>query len=60
MEINADNSYSLLGRLTQGKKNETKIDATTASSDFGLFVTTESEEANPTTPIGNLIATIVK
>jgi hypothetical protein len=59
-EINADNSYSLLGRLTPGKKNETKIDATTASSDFGLFITTESAEGNPTSPTGSLVATIVK
>lgn len=59
-EITPDNSYSLLGRLTPGKRNETKIDATTASSDFGLFITTESAEANPTSPTGSLVATIVK
>jgi hypothetical protein len=59
-EVTPDNSYSLLGRLSPGKKNETKIDATTASSDFGLFITTESAEANPTSPTGSLVATIVR
>lgn len=59
-EAGPDNSYSPLGRLTPGKKNETKIDATTASSDFGLFITEESAEANPTSPTGSIVATIVK
>jgi len=58
-EVATDNSYSLLGRLTPGKKNETKIDATTSLSDFGLFITTESE-TKPSSPTGSLVATIAK
>ena len=59
-EVTPDNSYSPLGRLTPGNKNEIGIDATTPSPDFGLFVTTESAETNPTSPAGSLVATIVK
>lgn len=59
-QIAPDNSYSLLGPLTPGKKNETKIDATTSLSDFGLFITTESPDANPEFPAGRIVATIIK
>ncbi len=59
-ETTPTNSYSLLGRLTPGKRNETKIDAITASSDFGLFITTESADPNPILLSGSLVATIVK
>jgi hypothetical protein len=60
-QVAPDTSYSVLGRLTNsGKKDETKVDATTALPDFGLFITTESAEANPASPAGSLVATIVK
>ena len=60
-EVTPDNSYSLLGHLTQiGKKNEARIDTETPKSDFGLFITSESVEANPSSPAGNIVVTIVR
>jgi len=60
-EVTPEGSYSLLGRLTHtGKKNETKIGAQTALADFGLFITAEHAEANPSSPGGGIIATIIK
>ena len=59
-EVAPDKSYSPLGRLTPGKKNETKIDATSASPDFGLFITAESAEDNPKSPTGSVVAMIIK
>lgn len=59
-EVTPDNSYSPLGRLSPGKKNETRIDATTASLDFGLFITEESAEANRISPAGSIVAMIIK
>jgi len=60
-EVTPEGSYSLLGRLTPtGKKNETKVDAQTALPDFGLFITAEGAEANPSSPGGGMIATIIK
>lgn len=60
-QVTSDNSYSVLGRLTNsGKKNEAKVDAKTALSDFGLFITTESVEPTPASPAGGIVATISK
>lgn len=54
-----DNSYTLLGHLTQAAKTrESVIEAETPLSDFGLFITFENADA--TTPTGSLVATIIK
>jgi hypothetical protein len=54
-----DNSYTRVGPLIQmGKRRESVIDAETALSDFGLFITLDDAEAS--TPAGGVVATIIK
>lgn len=58
-EVGPDNSYTLLGHLTQTpKKRESIIDVETALADFGLLITFENAQAN--TPMGSIVATIVR
>lgn len=58
-QVAPDNSYTLLGHLTQtGKTRESVINAETALSDFGLLITFENADAS--TPTGSLVATIIK
>ena len=58
-QVAPDNSYTLLGPLTQtGKTRESVINAETALPDFGLLITFENADAS--TPTGSLVATIIK
>ena len=58
-QVGPDNSYTLLGHLTQTpNKREMIIDAESALPDFGLLITFENAQA--TTPMGSIVATIVK
>jgi len=58
-QVGPDNSYTLLGHLTQtARKRESMIDAETALADFGLLITFENAQAS--TPMGSVVATIVK
>jgi hypothetical protein len=58
-QVGSDNSYTLLGHLTQtAKKRESMIEAETALSDFGLLITFENAQAS--TPMGSAVATIVR
>ncbi len=60
-EVSPEGSYTLLGPLTRaGKKNDTKISTQSALTDFGLFITAENAELNPSSPAGGVIATIVR
>jgi len=58
--VSPDSSYTVLGRITLGKKNEVKLDVNTAMPKFGLFITTESADSNAPSPVGSLVATIVE
>jgi hypothetical protein len=54
--ISPDNTPTRLGRLVpRGKNNEAKVDAKIALQDFGVFVTTEDEDA-PLSPTGAFVA----
>lgn len=58
-EAGPDNSYTLLGHLSQTpNRREMMINAESALPDFGLLITFENAEA--TTPMGSVVATIVK
>lgn len=58
-QVGSDNSYTLLGQLTQtARKRESMIDAETALPDFGLLITFENAQAS--TPMGSAVATITK
>jgi hypothetical protein len=58
-QVGSDNSYTLLGHLTQtARKRESMIDAETALPDFGLLITFENAQAS--TPMGSAVATIVR
>lgn len=59
--LTPDNSYTMLGQVTRANKpREAKVDAVTPLTDFGLFITAESTDAAPSSPTGNLVATIVR
>lgn len=51
--VSPDNHYVKIGQIINpGDRNETEIKGETALRDFGLFITTEAEEATaPTTPV---------
>lgn len=58
-EVGPDNSYTLLGHLSQTpNKREMMIEAESGLPDFGLLITFENAQA--TTPMGSVVATIVK
>lgn len=58
--VSPDNNYERLGAvMTTGKRNEGKIETRTSLKDFGLFLTTENEDA-PSSPTGGLLAKLVR
>ena len=58
-QVGSDNSYTLLGHLTPtANKRVAMINAESALSDFGLFITFENADAH--FPAGSLVARIAK
>jgi hypothetical protein len=58
--VSPDNAYERLGQVVASSKSAgARIDAKMSLPDFGLFLTTESEDA-PSSPAGVLIAKLIK
>ena len=58
--VSPESSYTLLGRIELGKKKEGKVEAKTTASNLGLFITMESHGSNAASPVGGLVAAVVR
>jgi hypothetical protein len=59
--VSPDNKFTKLGQIINtANRNEAEIKSETSLADFGLFITAEDASSEMTSPVGPVVATIIR